>query len=108
MGDNMRKGMYREVQKEYTRSTCCTAEISAALCINYALIKKKSKNKNKEIPLWHDGMGGVSDAPGHRLHPWPGTVGKGSGIASAVAEVTTVACIWSLAQELHVLRGGQK
>lgn len=28
-----------------------------------------------EFPLWRNGTGDVSAAPGHRLDPWPSTVG---------------------------------
>ena len=35
---------------------------------------KKKKKKKKEFPLWCNGIGRVSTAPGHRFNPQPGTV----------------------------------
>ena len=45
---------------------------------------------------------------GCRFDPWPGTLGEGSGVATAAAEITAVARIRSLAQKVHRLWGGQK
>ena len=46
-----------------------------------------------EFPLWPSGTGSISGALGCRFDPWPGTVGKGSGIAVPVAQITTAAQI---------------
>lgn len=40
---------------------------------------------------WHNGIGSVSGALGHKFDAKPGTVSQGSSIAQAAAEVTTEA-----------------
>ena len=48
-------------------------------------------NMVQELLLWHNGIGGVSAAPGHRFDPWPGKWAKGSGAVEAKAEAATAA-----------------
>ena len=40
-----------------------------------------------EFLLWCYRISGILGALGHRFDPWPSTVGKGSGIALAVAQI---------------------
>ena len=49
--------------------------------------------------LWHQDTGSI---------PGPSQWAKGSGIAAAVAQVTTTALIWSLARELLCHRAAKK
>ena len=51
------------------------------------------KETLQEFSLWHNRIGGISAAPGHRFDPWPSRVGSGSSAATAVAQVTTAAQI---------------
>ena len=38
----------------------------------------------RKFPLWHNGIGSISVAPGRRFDPWPGTAhSAGSGVAAA-------------------------
>lgn len=37
--------------------------------------KEPWRKQNWEFPLWHNGITGISAAPGRRFNPWPGTVG---------------------------------
>lgn len=44
------------------------------------------KKKNQEFPPWRNGICSIWEALGHRFNPrGPGTVGKGSSVAEAVA-----------------------
>ena len=49
--------------------------------------------KSEEFPPWHNRISGVSAAPGRRFGPQPAQWVKGSGIATAAAQVKTVAWI---------------
>ena len=42
------------------------------------------KEQLLDFPLWHKRHGGVLRALGYRFNPQPGTVGYGSGVATAV------------------------
>ena len=54
------------------------------------------------VPAVARGIGRISGALGPRFDPQTGTVGQGSSVAAAAAQ------IWSLSHELHILWGGQK
>ena len=78
------------------------------LCIKYlAARNERSYLKTGEFLLWYNRINCVVEALGCRFDPQPGTVGEGSGIATAAAQVTIAAQIWSLVQEVHMPWGGQ-
>ena len=41
------------------------------------------KHKIQELPLWHNGIGGLLGMLGFGFDPWPGTVGWRSSLAIA-------------------------
>ena len=72
--------------------------------VNFISIERKLEKKKKQgFPSWRSGIGGVPGALGHRFNPRPATVGYRS-----VVQVTTAVQVWSLALELHMLKGSQK
>ena len=54
-------------------------------------LNNNNNNKILEFLLYCSGIDGVLGALGRRFHPWPSTVGYGSGVAAAVAYVTAAA-----------------
>ena len=60
------------------------------------------KNTLLEFPLWCNRIRGIAGALGRMFDPRLGSIGLGSGVATAVVQVSTVAQIWSLVWELHM------
>ena len=58
-----------------------------------------------EFPLWHNGMGSVSAAPGCRFDPWPAQWVRDLALQQLWCRLLA-AWIRCLAQEVHKLRGG--
>ena len=48
-------------------------------------VRLQNKTTKKEFPLWHNGIGSIFTAPGHRFDPGKEQRVEGSGVATAAA-----------------------